>query len=273
LSKQSGQALDEGRFHASCMLSSVAIMRAFLTLFLLLVTTVSTGLEAQSRRRAVARRDLSPIVLHDDFRNGALGWSAAFADYSPVSLPTMDLDSGIRALPAELAVSGTGFWITGHNRSDDLFMFLSKKLSPADGIQPNQLYRVRVAITAASQAGSNCIGIGGAPGESVYMKAGATASPPLVELDSSNHYRVNFDKGQQSESGSEVSVAGNIANGTSSCSETAPFVSLSWDHTHPQMVRANASGELWLVAGTDSGFEGKTTLYYQAIEAMLTPVN
>mgnify|MGYP006139942835 CR=1 FL=1 len=41
-------------------------------------------------------------------------------------------------------------------------------------------------------------------------------------LDSSNHYRVNFDKGQQSESGSEVSVAGNIANGTSSCSETAP---------------------------------------------------
>jgi hypothetical protein len=247
-------------------------MRAFLTLFLLLVTT-STAMEAQSRRRAVARKDLSPLVVTDDFRSGALGWSAAFADYSPVSLPTMDLDSGIRTLPPELAVSGTGFWITGHNRSDDLFMFLSKKLSPADGIVPNQLYRVRVTITAASQAGSNCIGIGGAPGESVYMKAGATPVAPLVTLDSSDHYRVNFDKGQQSQSGSEVSVAGNIANGTPACSENAPFVTLSWDHVHPAMIRANASGELWLVAGTDSAFEGKTSLYYQAIEATLTPVN
>lgn len=248
-------------------------MRTFLTLFLLLVATVSPVLEAQSRRRAVARRTLSPIVISDDFRNGALGWTAAFADFSPVSLPTMDLDSGVRNLPPELAGGGTGFWITGHNRSDDLFMFLFRKVSAADGVQPDQLYQVRVVITAASQAGSNCIGIGGAPGEGVYMKAGATPTAPVVGLDSTNHYRVNFDKGQQSQSGSEVSVAGNVANGTSVCSENAPFVTLSWDHTHPQLVRSNTLSELWLVAGTDSAFEGKTTLYYQSIEATLTPVH
>lgn len=247
-------------------------MRAFLTLFLLVISTVSTGLEAQPRRRAVARKPLPPVVLADDFRNGPLGWSAAFADYSPVSAPVMELDSGMRPLPPELGIAGTGFWITGHNRSDDLFMFLSKKLSAADGILPNQRYRVRFNITAASNAGSGCVGVGGAPGESVYLKAGATPSAPRVEL-SSDLYQVNFDKGQQSQSGAAASVAGHIGNGTSNCSGTAPFVSLGWQHTHPELVTSNAFGELWLVVGTDSAFEGKTTLYYQAIEATLTPSN
>lgn len=247
-------------------------MRAFLTVFLLVLSTVSSGLEAQSRRRAVARKPLATVIVADDFRNGALGWTAAFADYAPVTAPVMELDSGMRPLPPELGVAGTGFWITGHNRSDDLFMFLSKKLSAADGILPSQRYRVRFSITAASSAGSGCVGIGGSPGDSVYLKAGATPSAPRVEL-SSDLYLVNFDKGQQSQSGTEMSVAGTIGNGSSNCSESAPFISLGWQHTHPEVVTSNEFGELWLVVGTDSAFEGKTTLYYQAIEATLTPAN
>lgn len=247
-------------------------MRAFLTVFLLVISTVSSGLEAQSRRRAVARKSPATVVVSDDFRNGALGWTAAFADYAPVTAPVMDLDSGIRPLPAELGIAGTGFWITGHNRSDDLFMFLSKKLTAADGILPNRRYRVRFSITAASNAGSGCVGIGGSPGDSVYLKAGATPTAPRVEL-SSDLYQVNFDKGQQSQSGAAASVAGTIGNGSSNCSETAPFRTLGWQHTHPEMVTSNEFGELWLVVGTDSAFEGKTTLYYQAIEATLTPSN
>src|SRR5687767_8344522 len=100
------------------MLSSIAAMRAFTTLFLVLISIVSASMEAQSRRRAVSRKDLAPLRLYDDFRLGALGWTAAFSDYSPVSAPVMELDSGIRPLPAELGTPGTGFFITGHNRSD-----------------------------------------------------------------------------------------------------------------------------------------------------------
>jgi hypothetical protein len=254
------------------MLSSIAVMRALLTVLLLFATLVPQGLEAQSRRRAVARKSFVPIVVSDDFRNGALGWTAAFADFAPVTAPTMELDSGIRPLPAELGVAGTGFWITGHNRSDDLFMFLTKKLSAADGVLPNQRYRIRFKITAASSAGSNCVGVGGAPGESVYLKAGATNLAPAVVLEG-DLYQVNFDKGQQSQSGSAASVAGHIGNGSSNCSDNAPFISLAWEHTHPDLVTSNESGELWLVVGTDSAFEGKTTLYYQAIEATLTTDN
>jgi hypothetical protein len=38
------------------------------------------------------------------------------------------------------------------------------------------------------------------------------------------------------------------------------------------LVNANASGELWLLVGTDSGFEGTTALYYQRIDVRLVPV-
>jgi hypothetical protein len=38
-------------------------------------------------------------------------------------------------------------------------------------------------------------------------------------------------------------------------------------------VRANPDGTFWLLVGTDSGFEGTTTLYYQRIGVTLTPVD
>ena len=38
----------------------------------------------------------------------------------------------------------------------------------------------------------------------------------------------------------------------------------------PFSAKANDKGELWLIVGTDSGFEGLTTLYYTQIKASLT---
>ena len=34
-------------------------------------------------------------------------------------------------------------------------------------------------------------------------------------------------------------------------------------------VPANQQGEIWLVIGTDSGFEGKTTIYYNSIQTII----
>jgi hypothetical protein len=38
------------------------------------------------------------------------------------------------------------------------------------------------------------------------------------------------------------------------------------------LVRTDGQGQLWLLVGTDSGFEGPTALYYQRIDATLIPV-
>src|SRR5690349_5159102 len=74
------------------------------------------------------------VQLTYDFGNGALGWEPGFADYTPqFGLDIYDLRSEIRQLPSEIG-SGTGFFLQGHNRSDDLFMFLKRRLTSADGI-------------------------------------------------------------------------------------------------------------------------------------------
>lgn len=209
-----------------------------------------------------------------DFREGAQGWEAGFADYPYGERLDYELEAELRELPEEIG-EGTGFWLHGFNHSDDLFMFLKRRLSPEDGVLPNQEYRVRFVLTFASNAPSGCIGAGGAPGESVHLKAGATPIEPLPVTDEEGYVNMNVDKGIQATGGPAASVVGNIANGIP-CEEVpdldnAPYVSLRRVHLHEYTVMSNEDGELWLLVGTDSGFEGRTGLYYQKILVQLLP--
>lgn len=237
------------------------------TLFLIAVFTATPALiNAQT------------IELDYDFHLGTLGWTAGFADYPPHTDPNgslYELSAGLRYLPRKLTrLPKRGFYIQGHNRSGDLFMFLKRRLSAEDGITPNQTYRLEYVIALASNAASGCVGIGGAPGESVFLKAGASAVEPLAVLQPNGWLRMNVDKGNQSVGGTAASVAGNIANGIP-CEEafpSLPFALIQLSHQHTTDVRANSNGELWLLVGTDSGFEGLTRLYYQRIRVRLIPV-
>jgi hypothetical protein len=213
-----------------------------------------------------------PISESYDFAQGDHGWRSGFADLPIDANESYELDSGLKPLPSELGVEGTGYLLQSHNRSDDVFMFLTKQLGAEDGIVANQTYQVQFTIKFASNAPSNAVGVGGAPGESVVLKAGASSvEPRAVEED--GYYRMNVDKGNNSEGGPAASVAGNIANGLEQDGdEPVPYVSLTVEHTHTVDVQADADGNLWLLVGTDSGFEGLTALYYQQIDVQLTPV-
>ncbi len=214
----------------------------------------------------------SSLHLDFDFRDGAQDWEAGFAEYSP-EMEGMMLEAGIRPLPSELGINGTGYYLQGMNHSDDLLMFLKRRLGTEDGVVPGQEYRVAFTVVLASNAPSGAVGIGGSPGESVYLKAGASMAEPDVYLDSAdNHYRMNVDKGEGNEpSGTAASEVGNIANGLSA-EENPRYVSLKRQHEHQYTVNASADGELWLLVGTDSGFEGLTGIYYQRISVTLMPL-
>lgn len=216
-----------------------------------------------------------PVQMSFDFRDGVQGWVADFADYPLSDRPDYEFEAELRELPEEVG-EGTGFWLHSHNSCDDIFMFLKRRLGPEDGIVANQPYRVRFTITFASNAPSNCAGVGGPPGEAVILKAGASPIEPLPILDEDYWMRMNVDKGNQASGGPAASVAGNIANGIE-CADLpdpsdCPYVSLRRRHLHEYTVESNADAELWLLIGTDSGFEGPTGLYYQKIVARLTPV-
>ena len=214
----------------------------------------------------------SSVRLEFDFRDGAQGWEAGFAEYAP-EMEDMMLEAEIGSLPSELGINGTGYYVQGTNHSDDLFMFLKRRLGPDDGIAPGQEYRVMFTIVFASNAPSGALGIGGAPGESVFLKAGASTLEPEVYLDSdTGYYLMNVDKGEgNSGDGTASSVVGDIGNGLSA-EENPRYVSVKRQHEHEYTTTASPDGELWLLVGTDSGFEGLTGIYYQSIAVTLQPV-
>ncbi|MFW6056340.1 MAG: hypothetical protein ACOC9B_03430 [Chloroflexota bacterium] len=211
------------------------------------------------------------VTVTYDFRDGAQGWEAGFAEYGEGM--DMQLESGLRQLPPGLESEGTGFYLQGMNRSDDLFMFLKKRLTAADGIVPEQDYRVSFDIVFASNAPSGAVGIGGPPGEAVYLKAGATPVEPERYLDDSDHWMLNVDKGGgNSGEGEAATVVDTIENGLPAEEvdlQNPPYVSLTRSHQHDYTVTASDDGELWLLVGTDSGFEGLTGIYYQEINVAL----
>lgn len=218
----------------------------------------------------------SALSLSSDFRDGLQGWRPIFANYTPAGRESFELRAEARSLPPELGANGTGFYMQGHNRSDDLLMLLKKRLGPEDGIVAGQSYQVNLIVNFASNAQSGCGGIGGSPGESVTLRAGASAAEPLALLESqpvAPHVRMNVNILDPDQWGLTTSPGGNIANGLPCDLRSTPYVSLQRAVRHETAVTANSDGELWLIVGTRSGFEGLTALYYQRIDVTLMPVS
>lgn len=56
-------------------------------------------------------------------------------------------------------------------------------IGPVSDLRPNSLCAVTVCLRAAIDTPPGCIGVGGAPGESVWIKGGVTAVEPLAARD------------------------------------------------------------------------------------------
>lgn len=214
----------------------------------------------------------SAVTVTKDFtlETGAEDWQVGYADYPSDlslsdSLNLYELSYGHGPLPAEIQPTQNGIRIRGANRSDDLFMYLYKKVT---GLRGSTDYSVTVEIQLASNAPTNAVGIGGAPGEGVVLKAGAVAIAPKLKKDELGWYRTAVDKGNQSIGGNDLVVLGNIGVKD----DTRQYELITRTSPGPQKVRSDAQGNLWLMAGTDSGFEGKTELYYARIKAVFTPI-
>ncbi len=211
------------------------------------------------------------------FAAGSDGFTADFADYSPgmeTSPNGILFQSEFRRLPPPLD-NRFGLLVGGTNRSDDLFMFIWREVS---GLVPGQRYRVETEVLIATNAPADCVGAGGAPGEAVAIKAGASPVRPAKALSTSpgslNTFRVNFDKdaGPLPVGGNQVFTIGNFAGGGGTC--TQPIYALKTLRSPADRIptlTADANGRLWLVIGTDSGFESRTEIYYLEGSATFTP--
>jgi hypothetical protein len=197
------------------------------------------------------------------------GWKGDFADYPEGDSVNYELFFKHDTLPENLNANATikGLHISGNNGSDDLFMFVKKKII---GLRPNTSYVLLFNVKFASNAPTGAVGVGGAPGESVIVKAGATLVEPKKELQA-GMYHMNIDKGNQSEEGADMINIGHV--GVASTTTAYTIVTRNNNSSNGFLITTDSSGEVWLVVGTDSGFEGSTTLYYTQVDVLFNQVD
>ncbi len=203
------------------------------------------------------------VFIETDFSDTTTEWVAGFSDY-PIA------DEEMFGLTAELtSFAGAGqqsaFLLSGNNLSSDLFMYLKREVT---NLEPNSVYQVRLRARVWSNAGENCVGAGGAPGESVLIKAGAAKLEPM-QAD----YYMNIDIGEQSEDGANAIVLGDISVRNLGCNSELygrnTFELNSYDNFN---ITSNDDGAAWVFVGSDSGFMGVTTLYFDTVEVALVPM-
>jgi hypothetical protein len=200
------------------------------------------------------------------FSRGPQGRMELFADYPANDEAIFGLVADYRPLREPLDTSQSALYIAGTNRSDDLWMQYKTEVAlPAD-----TTFKVSFDVEIATNVPSGCGGVGGAPGEGVTVKAGVSLIEPDRELDAAGWWRMNVDKGSQTQAGEDAVVIGDLAT-------SRPWgVGLLGSHTRlggpPMTFTTDSTGRAWLFVGTDSGFESRSAVYYTRFMALFEPM-
>lgn len=203
-----------------------------------------------------------------DFSQSQDDWIGDFT-----GLPSKDFDStfyelkfAYTDLPANLG-GRKSIMMSGNNHNEGLFMFMKRKIS---GLIPNTPYNLVFEVELASNTREGSVGVGGLTG-SIYLKAGASDIEP-VKVVQSNQFVLNVDKGSRNNSGSNAITLGDIVIPSSSSPDYVLITrsNASSSSGQPFIAHTNGDGELWLFIGTDSEFEGTTTVFYTKVNIVFS---
>src|SRR5262245_6026697 len=116
-----------------------------------------------------------------DFESGYQDWIPDFADYNVQDSTRMGLQHKHQAMPT-VTPAQKGIFMTGHNYSDDLFLWMKRRIT---GLTPNASYSIAFTIDLVTDMPPDGIG-----GGTLTLKAGATAVEPK-KVVSNGMYRMN----------------------------------------------------------------------------------
>jgi hypothetical protein len=197
--------------------------------------------------------------MNYSFANGDDGWVADFTDYPVSEDPLSDsvYQWEAKVITSAPATDGqSAFMISCNNVSGDIFMFLKKRI---DGLRPNTNYNVVFEVMLASNA---------VAGQGIILKGGASGMEPKKVIEN-NYYVLNIDKGSDTTSGENAISFGDIGTAESTA-DYSYLVKGNVNAYEPFVAKTNSKGELWLVVGTDSLFEGTTTVYFTGVNLIFS---
>ena len=223
-------------------------------------TAITASLLTSALLCQVTALQAQPTMLEIDFADVQAPWQMGFADYpmSDDANEFYELNHAVGPLPEPLQ-QHRGLYVHGRNNSGDLFMFAHQPLS---GLKPNHNYQVNIRVIFATNTPYGCAGIGGAPGEHVFVKAGVSEHLPEVFINDYGWYQVNVDIGKHDLSGEQVKVIGDIANSQHCDSNEGRYEMKSVMTQQPIHFTSNDDGNAWVLLGTDALYESWIQLYY-----------
>lgn len=221
--------------------------------FLLITSSFLTGCSTESKASGEYQ-----------FKKGMEGWKGEYVDL-PADQNQWDIYE-LEIKHDKIPIEGKdlyGIRMQGHNRSDDLFMFIYKDFSR---LEPNTDYDVDISFDIATNVPKGASGIGGSPGVSVFVKTGASTIMPEPVEDNLGNLRLNIDKNNQSKSGKDLEVVGDLEKPSNDQSDKFELKS----YNLKKSVKTDEDGKAWVVIGTDSGYEGLTVYYITNVKVNFT---
>jgi hypothetical protein len=203
------------------------------------------------------------VPANFDFLESDQGWRHGFAEYpSGPDTVLYELKYAYTDQPSGSIITKPSVMLSGRNLSKDLFMYLKRKIT---GLKPKTDYTVTFSVELASDFTTDLYASSG----SVYLKAGATPFEPKT-LDDAGYFVMNIDKGTAADgSGQHMISLGDIATATNATGYTLVTRNNTMANSR-YVAKTNADGELWLIVGTDSSYEGTTTVFYNRINVLFS---
>ncbi|MEM0962129.1 MAG: hypothetical protein AAGK21_06250 [Bacteroidota bacterium] len=207
------------------------------------------------------------------FATSAEGWTADIADYDDDMLQEIGFVFEHRPSPDGFQGSDGALYLRGKNVSDDLLMYAKRRVS---GLVPGATYVLSGSVVIGTPYGAGCDGPGGPPGEAVVVKLGASSAEPTTvpaTRDGTAGNVLSIDIGGQNlqSRGADGISIGDVAADGGTCSGDGPSVPKTLMILDGQLtVDADSDGQVWLLVGTDSGYEDVTSIYIDTIDIVLT---
>jgi hypothetical protein len=201
-----------------------------------------------------------------DFSKGIDGWTPGVADYFDADEPS-ETGYGWSKLPPGTGLTGMGYYLTTHNNSDNVMTYVKHQYG---GFVAGAKYNLTFSLTYATDASADCFGVGGSRGSSIYMVVAASGDEPKTVKQANGEYRMNLDRGNNAESGTQGKVLGVQGVEGLSC-EGGAWTQATRKSDEAIAVTADKEGKLWVVLGTDSGFESTNALFLLSATVNVKP--
>jgi len=234
-------------------------LTTFITVGLTLTIGLLTGCGGSTSEPSIG------TDINYSFAQNTDGWEVGYSDYTTLTKPT-DVEQVHAVVP--IPGASKALYMGATNLSDDLLLYATRKVT---GLVPNATYTGRFTVTFASDAPAGCAGVGGSPGESVWLiGAVSPTKPETTQLG--EDIRLNISRGNQSTAGDSSDVLGTVGVSGIPCTSDnrqAAFKTLGPGKWIP--FRTDATGSAWILIGLDSGFEAYSRIWLQSVRFTYQP--